>query len=128
MPFIREIILTTQTYPSQSVHELPPGVERRFSLRYPIVQRCFLRPQGANGLEDWRGIAYNISTEGVGVALQYQLLPGTVLLVMPAGRKNTPPVRAKVVHAKLVEFLWFHGCELLEPLKDADLQAWLNRP
>jgi hypothetical protein len=100
--------------------------ERRVSPRYPLVQRCFVRPDGATGQEDWRGIVYNISLEGVGVALPYQMLPGAILLVKPAGLKNAPAVRGKVVHTRIVEYLWFHGCELLEPLDAAGLHAWLG--
>src|SRR5580700_4036536 len=90
--------------------------ERRGAERFACVRECLVRPQNATGAGDWHAIAYNISTNGIGIGLPYPVEPGTVLYIHPWSRSNARPVRAQVVRSTPVDFLWFHGCELLEAL------------
>jgi hypothetical protein len=48
------------------------------------------------------------------------------LHVQPWSPSNPKPVHARVVRATLVNFLWFHGCSLLEPLSPDELQRWVD--
>jgi len=103
-----------------------PTTERRAADRFQCLRECLVRPQGATGAGDWHAIAYNISANGIGVGLPYPVEPGTILYVHPWSRANAQPVRARVLRSRPVNFLWFHGCELLEALSDEDVQLWLN--
>jgi PilZ domain len=104
----------------------PPASERRGAERFPCVRECLVRPQNATGAGDWHAIAYNISTSGIGIGLPYPVEPGTVLYIHPWSRSNARPVRARVVRSTPVDFLWFHGCELLETLTADEVQLWVN--
>ncbi len=100
--------------------------ERRNAERFHCVRECLVRPQGATGGGDWHAIAYNISTNGVGIGLPYPVAPETILYIHPWSRANARPVRARVLRSTPVDFLWFHGCELLEPLTPEEVQRWLE--
>jgi hypothetical protein len=102
-----------------------PAVERRAAPRYPILQRCLVRPPGRAGAADWRCIAYNISATGVGITLPYAPPAGTVLEVEAWGAPAARPVLARVVRAAPAAFLWFCGCEFVTPLAPDELRAWL---
>src|SRR4051812_21268700 len=71
-----------------------PGIERRGAERFPILQRCLVRPAAAAGAADWHAIAYNVSVTGIGLALPCQLAPGTVLLIQPWGLEPALALRA----------------------------------
>ncbi len=103
-----------------------PALERRGAERFPCVRECLVRPQGATGAGDWHAIAYNISSSGIGIGLPYPVEPGTILYIHPWSRSNAQPLRARVVRSTPVNFLWFHGCELLESLSDDEVQRWLD--
>jgi len=75
---------------------------------------------------DWSGMIYNISSTGVGLALPFPALMGTVLQIEPRGRCQGPmQLRARVVRCALQKYVWFHGCEFVAPLGDEELQRWL---
>ena len=113
-------------YVDQRMGAKPPQRERRAAPRYPLVQRCLVRPAGASGPGAWHAIAYNISATGIGLALEYPVAAGTLLTVEPWGRPNTRPVQAQVVHSSVVGCMLFHGCKLTEPLDARQLKAWLT--
>ena len=48
------------------------------------------------------------------------------MLIQPWGLETGLAVRARVVYSSLVEFLWFHGCQLDHRLTDDQLQGWLR--
>jgi hypothetical protein len=104
----------------------PVEPERRGAERFRCLLECLVRPQHATGAGDWHAIAYNISTDGIGIGIAYAVEPGTVLYVHPWSRSNAQPVRARVLRSTQVNFLWFHGCELLEPLSPDEVKRWLN--
>ena len=103
-------------------------VEYRNTPRFPILQRCLIQVQGSAGGDSWRVIAFNVSVNGIGLTLPCPLQAGTILEIkaweLPAAR----PLKAKVVHTKLVQFTWFGGCELIGSLSDSELQAWMSGP
>jgi hypothetical protein len=104
-----------------------PGIERRSAYRYPILQRCLVRPPAPQNAEAWRCIAYNISLLGIGITMPFPP-PGIVLEVQAWESPASRPLRVRVVRTAPVEFLWFCGCELLTPLDDAELQVWVVQP
>ena len=112
--------------PAAPTQETPPAVERRAAVRYPLLRRCLVRPEAASGTGDWNGIAYNLSTTGIGLTLPCPLRAGTVLVIEPWGPGAPPALRARVVRSHPVAFTWFHGCELANPLGDEGLQDWLK--
>jgi hypothetical protein len=102
-----------------------PDIDRRVARRHPCARECVVRPQDATGAGDWHAIAYDISAHGIGVGLPNAVEPGTVLLIQQWCRDDAA-VRARVVRRNMVKFLWFHGCELLEPLSPEEVQRWLD--
>jgi hypothetical protein len=105
-----------------------PAVEYRSAPRYPILQRCFARPAGAQAAEGWRVIAYNISATGIAVALPLPLPLETILKIEPFNLPRAKPVRARIVHASPLEFVWLCGCQLEDRLGEDELRAWLSSP
>jgi hypothetical protein len=110
---------------SVSTGSPPDGVARRSVARFPILQRCFVRPAAPQDADAWRCIAYNISPTGVGIMMPFPPPRGTVLEIQPWGLSPARPVQVRVARTTCVEFLWFCGCELLRPLDPAELQTWL---
>ena len=113
--------------PEASAAELPL-IDYRAASRYLILQRCFVWLPGTQAGEGQRCIAYNISTSGVALAVPLPFASGTILEIKPWELPDAPALRARVVHAKALAFLWCCGCELIPPLSEQDLQAWLKGP
>ena len=101
------------------------AVEYRAAQRYRILQRCHVRPPGVTGRDGWRSIAYSISATGIGVTLPLPVVPGTEIDVEPWQLPGAGPLRATVVHASRLEFVWLCGCRLAAPLAEPELTAWL---
>src|SRR5688572_7252279 len=99
------------------------GIERRTEPRHRIQQRCLVPSSSITG-EAWHCIAYNVSTNGIGVLLPLRPEPGTILEIEPWQLPGAPILKARVVHSRLLEFVWMTGCVLCTPLTDAELQAW----
>jgi hypothetical protein len=102
------------------------GSERRQAVRYRCLRECTVHLEGASPPVDWTGMVYNISANGIGLALPFPALPGSVLLVRPWGLRGTAlGVSARVVRSGLQSFVWFHGCQFAAPLGDDELRRWL---
>ena len=112
--------------PDPGTRPSPTETDRRSAERMPALRECLVRPRGATGAGDWHAIVYNISAIGIGIGLPCPVEPGTVLHVQPWSPSNPKPVHARVVRSTLVNFLWFHGCSLLEPLSPDELQRWVD--
>jgi hypothetical protein len=104
------------------------GIEMRAAPRYPLLQRCFVHPDGADAAKAWRCIAYNISATGIAVTLPTKPAPGAMLTMQAWGLPRARTLRARVVHTKLVDFFWLTGCELVGRLSDAELRVWQSGP
>ena len=76
----------------------------------------------------WRCIAYNISETGIGLTLPLPMQPGSVMEVEAWGLPAARVLRVCVVRTTPVEFAWFCGCQLLQPLAPEELKAWLMGP
>jgi hypothetical protein len=100
--------------------------ERRSAPRHRVLQRCFVRPVSGEGGESWKGIVYDVSATGVGVALPYPLAIGTLLTIESSGLPAAQVLQARVVRISPVSYLWFCGCALEVHMRDAELQAWLS--
>jgi hypothetical protein len=79
----------------------------------------------APGTGTWHGIAYNLSTTGIGLVLPWPVRPGVTLVIEPWGLANARTLLARVVRSTPIAFTWFLGCELANPLADEELRAWL---
>jgi len=112
----------------QSPSSFPATFERRLTQRYAIKQRCLVRPAGSGGArpDDWKGIAYNISSHGIGLTVSLPLQPGAELVIEPWDLPGAAAVQVRVVRTAPVEFTWFLGCELLQPLGEPQLCLWLR--
>jgi hypothetical protein len=102
--------------------------ERRQAPRFPILQRCFASPEGTPVALARHAIAYNISATGIGIALPGPVELGMLLDVEAWKLRRAPRLRARIVHARLTHLHWFCGCELLTPLSEEGLTAWLAGP
>ena len=116
---------------SPSVRALRRGkhitVERRAAVRHRCLRHCLVHlDMEAPGIGNWTGMTYDISTMGIGVALLYSLAPGTKLVIEKFGPNNAVTLRAQVVRSVPMEFVWLHGCQLLTPLQQGQLQDWLK--
>ena len=103
-------------------------VELRTAPRHRVIQRCFVRPELAAEGEPWRCIAYDISATGIGIVLPFHLRLGTGLQIEPSGLPGARALRARLVHSRPVDFVWFCGCEFFSRLSDTELKTWLQRP
>jgi hypothetical protein len=101
------------------------AIERRAAERYPILQRCVVRPANGPGGDGWKCIAYDVSTVGIGVAVPCQLTVGTVLAIEPADLPGAQTVEARIVRVAPLAHLWLCGCEFTAPLADTRLRDWL---
>jgi hypothetical protein len=118
-------------YPAHRPSDANPDtaeMDRRSAQRVRILQRCLVRPADARGSVSWKGIAYDLSARGIGLALPYPLSIGTPLLIEPVGLSAARPLAARVIRFHPVSYLWFCGCELDESLHGDALQAWLQVP
>lgn len=122
------IVTTSLDHPEASNPEPVPVIEQRSAPRFSLLQRCLVLPPGSKGTEGWRCIAYNISLTGIGITLPAPLQTGTILEVVAWGLPAAPVLKARVVHARFTDFLWFCGCELVTSLEPEQLQAWLMGP
>jgi hypothetical protein len=119
----------SETPPSPANAAAPPA-ERRRAPRYAIRRPCFARPPWPPGSvgerpEGWRCIACDVSAVGIGLVLPFPLAPGAELEVRPAAPPGVRPLRARVAHARPMDFAWLVGCALAEPLSEAELRIWL---
>lgn len=103
-----------------------PLHEQRRETRFPTKQRCFVWGPGGQGPEGWRCIAYNISRHGIGITLPLPLPAGKVIRIQPYQLPGAGLIEAQIVHSKRVEFLWFAGCTLVEPMSEEALFRWLE--
>jgi hypothetical protein len=123
---------TTETAPcsvsEQVEHPAEHPAERRAFPRFPILQRCFAYPPDGPAAQAWQVIAYNISATGVGIALPCPVEIGTVLELEAWQLPRAPRLQIRVLRARLFNFVWFCGCELLTPLTEEQLSTWLAGP
>jgi hypothetical protein len=104
------------------------SIEYRSDTRELILQRCFVWLPGSPSSEALRCIAYNISLGGIAVVMPIRPESGTLLAIKAWDLPDAPSLQARVVHTKGLDYLWCCGCELITPLPEKDLQAWLKGP
>ena len=111
-----------------------PSEERRAFVRYPADVEVLCRPLGASRADSWHARLQNISTGGVGLALERRFEVGTMLaldLAAPApGRSRTLMARVMHVGAQ-AGGEWRLGVALLRELTSEELRTWgadVNRP
>jgi hypothetical protein len=112
---------------NRAAHPKSNTVDRRAAERHRCLCECLVRVEEAPLTADWPAMVYNISTDGVGLALPFPALAGSVLVIeRRAARRGEMPCRARVIRTRLEGYVWFHGCAFLEPLGTNDLQVWLE--
>lgn len=102
-----------------------PGLGRRRALRHTILQRCFAW-QANQAEERWRAIAFDISSEGIGLAVPHLLPRDSALIVEAWELPGARPLHVIVAHAQAVEGVWFLGCRFVRPLEQEELHVWLG--
>jgi hypothetical protein len=128
--FQHEVVMSTATaLPTEVRTDERPEGERRAFPRYLILQRCFVRlspcAQDVPRPEGWRCIAYNVSATGIGITLPLPVPLGSLLEIEAWQLPGARPLTARVVRTAPVEYLWFCGCELSQPLSEAELRIWI---
>ena len=116
--------------PTPDAAEQPaPENERRAAPRHRLVRRCLAWPEGSNAAaEPWHCIAYDVSTNGIGLAVPLPPRVGTFLTIEADGLPRPRQLRVRVAHVRAVAYVWFCGCELETALNEEELSAWLSRP
>lgn len=112
--------------PAAGPNTAPSGIERRKAVRYACFRQCLVRPESATGIGTWPGITSNISSSGICLAIPMSVAVGGTLVIEPWGPKSYGSFRARVVRSWMESFVWFHGCEFLQPLTDEQLRSWLD--
>jgi hypothetical protein len=119
--------MTARTTAANTEAPAERAAERRQAPRYRCLSECLVRLEAAAEPLHWPGMVYNVSATGIGLALPFPALLGSVLLIEPArARSARRSLRARVVRCALREYVWFHGCEFLAPLSPGELGHWLD--
>ena len=101
-----------------------PQAERDRLLREQVIPIAKKQPGFVRGM--WMRSADG--TTGIGIVLPFHLRLGTGLQIEPSGLPGARALRARLVHSRPVDFVWFCGCEFFSRLDDAELRAWLQPP
>jgi hypothetical protein len=105
------------------------GAERRASVRYPCDPESFgsensCRPILTRKNEAWAAAVRDLSTGGVGLAVNRRFEPGTLLSVelQDAEKTSTRTLLVRVVRiTKEAQDCWVLGCAFTSKLTEADL-------
>ena len=118
--------MSASSQPSPGPGAGSPAQERRRAPRHRTLQRCLVWATPTRGVGAWNCLVYDISTIGVGLTLPLPVPTGHTLRIQPFGVPGAPALEARVVRLEPVEFVWFCGCELLRPISEDELRAWLT--
>ena len=105
-----------------------PGIERRAQVRHVrnLAAFCQLLTAESNAIW-WQGVTRDISTGGLGLVVNYRLLPGKLLAIQLEGVPRR--LLARVLHAtRQADGGWIAGCELISQLTEEELCALLQDP
>src|SRR6516164_6701523 len=110
-----------QSVPSSSLNIAAlSGLERRAWVRYPSRRRIDARRFGTAKRYAWEAIIRDVTPSGLGLVLPHAIRQGAILVVEPRGRGLNRLLLARVVHVVSQVDGWLHGCELANPLTDAE--------
>jgi hypothetical protein len=103
----------------------PYRPERRRSARHALGWVSVVRQEPDGEGERWLAEVRDLSATGIGLELPGLLPAGSTLAVSPLRGKDGRVLLARAVNYRPAGGGRFYGCELLEPLGEADLRAWL---
>ena len=103
-------------------------VERREALRHPCPREVWLHPVTLVQSAAWHAIVLDLSTQGVGLAIERPVVPGTFFAIeFPdplQGKART--CRARVVYATPHNHQYWHiGCTFDVPLSEEEVESLL---
>jgi PilZ domain len=105
-------------------------IKSRVWERHPVGQPTTCSIQGGETNERWTADIRDVSMAGIGLLFERRFEPGTVLdFAVPETAYGLPAfLAARVVHASaLPGGQWLHGCVLLQPLNEVELQRFLGQ-
>lgn len=108
--------------------ELAAEMERRIVFRYPCHREAWLQPVTLLKINPWHAIVMDISTDGIGLAIERPVPIGTFFAVeLPDPlTKTTKVLRARVVHLnRQAHNYWHVGCTLVNRLTDEEVEKLL---
>lgn len=103
-------------------------LDRRALVRYPCIQETSCHFIVSSRYESQWARVHDVSTGGVGLAMERQIEPETLLLVELRTERGryARGVLARVVHATpQADGTWFIGCSFVHRLSDTELEALL---
>ena len=113
-----------------STHEECYTVERRAWVRRLCNRKAVVRLGGEveiSALDAEGATVCNLSVRGVGLLVENELPPDTILLVELQNEEPAKPLLlARVVYAVPQSDGWYHGCELGHRLSPKELRTWLD--
>jgi hypothetical protein len=115
-----------ETIPVAEVVEPAAEIERRAALRMPCHREAWLRPVTLIQNAPWHAIVLDVSTGGIGLAIERPVHTGTFFAIdLPDPLSgNTKTVRARVVHATAQNHNYWHmGCVFETELTGAELET-----
>ncbi len=111
-----------------AVSQAPTSGERRAYVRVPCSQAAFCCSLTPRDYIFWAAKARDISTAGIRLILNHHFDPGTMLSVelLSIHQGIARQIQARVVYASAQSGGgWTVGCEFVNRLSDAELQALL---
>jgi hypothetical protein len=112
-----------------STHEECYTVERRAWVRRLCNRKAVvrLREVETSALDAEGATVCNLSVRGVGLLVENEFPPDTILVVEPQNEEAVKPLLiARVVYAVPQGDGWYHGCELGHRLSPNELRTWLD--
>jgi len=108
--------------------ELAAEMERRIVFRFPCHREAWLHPVTLVKINPWHAIVMDISSDGIGLALERPAPIGTFFAVeLPDPLTKTATIlRARVIHLKRQSHNYWHvGCALMTRLTEAEVEKLL---
>ncbi len=110
---------------TEEVRRLARG-NHRATVRYRCAPATAGRLYFADDQEYQHAWIINLSKTGVALQLPHPLPAGVLLVIRMRGANGAVELPAQVVHSTLqVHNEWLIGCELIQPLRDEDLDRLL---
>lgn len=108
--------------------ELAAEIERRLVFRFPCHREAWLHPVTLLKMNPWHAIVMDISTDGIGLAIERPVPLGTFFAVeLPDPlTKVSRLLRARVIHLQRQAHNYWHiGCALTNRLSDEEVESLL---
>jgi diguanylate cyclase (GGDEF)-like protein len=99
--------------------------ERRATVRIICNHIARVSVEDSAGAQEGFARILNISPQGIGLRLDYQLAADTVLTIEPLCNSRVKTLLGRVIRTEPDEHGWYHGCALASRLAEKELRDWM---